>query len=120
MSSPFFSMAKKSKKPRGSKSAKAISKQVRKKTIKQRPSVVKTRNAAGVRGFILRLTLKDDDVYFRVYLSATDSRGVRKFIDYRLEHYDLEVTISKTELATLYSRNGEHWLDYPDCDYRYL
>jgi hypothetical protein len=117
-------MPKKTIKQKQVHSARGVLKRVRKELSKQareqRPSVLKTRDAAGVRGFILRPTLAKDDVYFRVYLPASGSHGSQKFVDYRLEHFDLEVTISKRELATLYSRNGEHWLDYPDCDYRYL
>jgi hypothetical protein len=85
-------------------------------TREDRPDVVKTRNAAGVKGFILRPTLFDDDLYFRVYLPVRDWHGARKFVDYRIEHYDLEVTISKREFATFYSQGDHHWLDYPLTD----
>jgi hypothetical protein len=89
---------------------------VKKLAKKERPEVIKTRNAAGVTGFILRPTLFDDDLYFRVYLPVKDWHGGRKFVDYHIEHYDLEVTISKREFATFYSDGEHHWLDYPPRD----
>jgi hypothetical protein len=86
------------------------------KNWRDRQINLRTKDASGVTGFLLRPILSKDDWYFRVYLPTRNWYGGRKFIDYRIEHFDLQVTISEGELATFYSDGRHHWLDYPPRD----
>lgn len=62
--------------------------------------------AKGVKGFIMRGCDIDGNrfYYFRVYNEN------HSFVDYDIEHYDLEVEI--LDDAVLYDNGREQWLDY--------
>ena len=60
--------------------------------------------ANGVTGVLLRLL--DGSLGFRVYDEKHD------FVDYRLRHDDLEVTISQRELASFYVNHEHTVLDH--------
>jgi hypothetical protein len=66
---------------------------------------VKILPAGGVTGFICRSAV-DGKAFFRVY----ESGGA--FVDYRLGHDDLEVTISTESQASFYQAADENVLDY--------
>lgn len=65
-------------------------------------------NAAGVSGILIR---SGDGFLFRVY----DQTDGSKFVDYKIRHDDLAVTISTDEMAAFYTTENHEILDHsPD------
>ena len=62
--------------------------------------------AKGTKGFIIRTFDDPKDWFLRVYNED------HSFIDYRIEHCDLEITIDSEDAVLYELENGEHILDY--------
>ena len=69
--------------------------------------------AKGIKGFIMRGSDMEGNrfYYFRVY----DEGHIHKFIDYDIEHFDLEVEILESD-AVLYQSEYGNYIDYTPID----